>query len=424
MRLFNSLSDRIEQFRPPAEQVGVYVCGITPYDTTHLGHAFTYAAADVLIRYLKYRGWPVCYVQNVTDIDDDILKEAKKQGQGWRELGNIWTAHFIEDMIALNMLPPDHFPRATDVVSSMIEQIESLIETEVAYVSGGGVYFNVDAWDPFGKLSNLERGEMLPIANQRGNHPDDPNKRNPLDFVLWQPHAPGEPSWPSPWGPGRPGWHIECSTMATDLLGDTIDIHLGGSDLLFPHHECEIAQVEPVTGQPPFVRYWMHTAMVAYQGEKMSKSLGNLIMVRDLLGEYPADAIRLYLNSHHYRTPWEYPDGKLARSLANLELMKSALMGGQANGDELNVQLIRSEFEEAMDDDLNTPLAVEVLVRLAEEIVFQVGEGGEVEEARQALREMAGVLGLRLDQAGPEKHVKQGWREHLKRFPVPAGEVD
>lgn len=424
MRLFNSLTDRIEEFRPAGEEVGVYMCGITPYDTTHLGHAFTYASADVLIRYLQYRGLPIRYVQNVTDIDDDILREAKEQGRDWHELGNIWTAHFIEDMIALNVLPPDHFPRATDVIESMIDHIEALIEAGVAYPSGGGVYFNIDAWAEFGKLSNLRRAEMLPIANERGNHPDDPNKRDPLDFVLWQPHAPGEPSWPSPWGPGRPGWHIECSTMATDFLGDTIDIHLGGSDLLFPHHECEIAQVEPVTGQRPFVRIWMHTAMVGYQGQKMSKSLGNLIMVRDLLGSYPADAIRLYLNSHHYRGPWEYSDEKFASSLANLELIRSAFAGEPDSGEELAVGSFRSEFEAALNDDLNTPLALEVLVRLAEEIVAELGKGTGVAQARRALREMAGVLGLRLDQAGPQEQVQQGWREHLERFPVPAGEID
>ena len=301
MNVYNTRSRAIEGWEPSDRRVSLYVCGITPYDTTHLGHAFTYTVADVLVRYLESQGLRVRYVQNVTDIDDDILRKAREVGEDWRTLGNRWTAHFIRDMQALNVRPPDEYPRATDVVPEIVTAVRALMARGLAYESGGSVYFHVDAWPEFGQLSHLARAEMLPVANERGNRPDDPNKRDPLDFVLWQAQAPGEPAWESPWGPGRPGWHIECSVMSTHFLGKAIDLHGGGEDLVFPHHECEIAQAEPVTGHKPFVRVWLHTAMVEHEGAKMSKSLGNLVMVSDLLRRWPADTLRLYLGKHHYR---------------------------------------------------------------------------------------------------------------------------
>jgi cysteinyl-tRNA synthetase len=241
------------------------------------------------------------------------LKRAKETGEDWRALGTRWTHHFIDDMIALNVRPPDDFPHATDVIPEIIESVEELIGAGLAYASNGSVYYAVDRYPDFGQLSHLPYDEMLPVANERGNHPDDPNKHDPLDFVLWQAQAPGEPAWESPWGPGRPGWHIECSTMATKYLGIPVDIHGGGLDLCFPHHECEIAQIKPVLEDEPYVRYWMHTAMVGYQGEKMSKSLGNLVMISDLLKTYSPDALRLYLGSHHYRETWSYAEEDLQR---------------------------------------------------------------------------------------------------------------
>ncbi|MBC7292524.1 MAG: class I tRNA ligase family protein, partial [Thermoleophilia bacterium] len=255
-------------------------------DTTHLGHAFTYCNVDVLVRYLEYRGHQVLYAQNVTDIDDDILRRAAEVKENWKSLGDRWTAHFIRDMISLNVRPPDYMPRATEVMPEIINLVQKLVQTGVAYVAGGSVYFHIDAWPEYGKLNKLPRDEMLRIANERGNNPNDPNKRDPLDFVLWQAQAPGEPAWDSPWGPGRPGWHIECTAMAIKFLGETVDIHSGGADLAFPHHESEIAQAECATGRKPFARFWMHSAMVRYQGEKMSKSLGNLIMVDKLLQKW------------------------------------------------------------------------------------------------------------------------------------------
>lgn len=419
MNLFNSLSNEIEEFQPEGEEVGVYVCGITPYDTTHLGHAFTYSVADVLIRYLRRLGYPVRYVQNVTDIDDDILRRAESEGTDWRELGDLWTARFIEDMIALNIRPPDHFPRATEAIPSMMRHIADLIGAGVAYVSGGGVYFEVDAWDEFGKLSKLDREEMLPIANERGNHPDDPNKRDPLDFVLWQPEAPNEPSWPSPWGPGRPGWHIECSTMATELLGGTVDIHIGGSDLLFPHHECEIAQVEPLTEGGPFGKVWMHTAMVEHQGEKMSKSLGNLIMARDLLDRYDPDVLRLYLASHHYRKPWEFSRADIVECREDLDALVRAMKVESGEGAAMESEPFDHDFERAMSSDLDTPTAIGILLRMAVVIVERATRGGDVEKAQESLRSMSSTLGLVLDRPDSREDVTRGWQLHLRRFRGP-----
>ena len=276
-----------------------YTCGITPYDTTHLGHAFTYIVCDVLIRYLEFLGCKVTYVQNVTDIDDDILRKATEVGENWYSLGNRWTRHFIQDMKSLNMRAPDYLPRATDFIPQIIEVIQMLIKNGLAYENNENVYFEINKWERFGELCQFDPEEMLSVANERGNNPLDQNKKHPLDFVLWQCKSPGEPSWKSPWGQGRPGWHIECSTMATSLLGENIDIHSGGSDLLFPHHECEIAQIEPILENKPFVNIWMHISMVFHQGQKMSKSIGNLVMVRDLLTTWSANTVRTYLLLHH-----------------------------------------------------------------------------------------------------------------------------
>jgi len=301
LHLYDTLRGAVTRFVPATDRVTVYVCGITPYATTHLGHLFTYTTADILIRYLEYGGYHVTYVQNLTDIDDSLLREAQQQHEPWQHLGNRWTVQFIEDMQALNIRPPEYYPRATDMIAEIIVAVDELLQAGVAYIAGGSVYFQVDAWPAYGTLSGLSRQSMLQVANARGNDPHDPHKHDPLDFPLWQAQQPGEPAWASPWGPGRPGWHIECSTMVRRLLGETIDIHGGGTDLLFPHHECEKAQVDSVSPQQPFVRYWFHTAMVRHAGAKMSKSLGNLVMARDLLLTWSADGIRLYLaNDPHF----------------------------------------------------------------------------------------------------------------------------
>lgn len=420
MLLYNSLTQTIRPCTPPGTEVTVYVCGITPYDTTHLGHAFTYTVYDILIRYLEHLGYIVRYAQNVTDIDDDILRRANEVGEDWKTLGDRWTVHFIEDLCTLNLRPPDFFPRATDAIDEIITAVEQLLEVGVAYEVGGNVYFHIDAWPEFGKLSHIPREAMLPIANERGNFPDDPNKRDPLDFVLWQAQKPGEPAWESPWGPGRPGWHIECSTIITKWLGETIDIHGGGGDLAFPHHECGIAQVEPVTGKP-FVRTWMHTAMVRYQGEKMSKSLGNLIMVRDLLQTYSPDAIRLYLAAHHYRTPWSHDERELAQAqaLAKHLLEIVSLPNGQTPPTaEMREAYARDEqnFYAAMNNDLDTPKALSAIEDLAIDVKYDALAGVNVQGAMSMLRAFCSVFGLQLDAGEPEPRVVAGWNRHLQRF--------
>jgi L-cysteine:1D-myo-inositol 2-amino-2-deoxy-alpha-D-glucopyranoside ligase len=416
MKLYNPLEQKLEVFEPRGHAVSIYVCGITPYDTTHLGHAFTFTSFDIIIRYLESKGHRVVYVQNVTDIDDDILRQANKEGKDWQVLGDRWTAHYIQDMQALNVRPPDFFPRATDYVSDMVETVKQLIEAGVAYESGGNVYFHIDSWPRFGELSRIPRDEMLAVANERGNFPDDPNKRDPLDFVLWQAQVPGEPAWESPWGLGRPGWHIECSTMSSELLGDTVDIHGGGADLVFPHHESEIAQSEGATGHEPFVRFWMHTAMVYYQGEKMSKSLGNLIMVRDLLQEWSPDALRLYMAGHHYREPWPHADEELVAAGQLAQKLRLAISATGDTGPSLDPTMAQSAFIEAMEDDLYTPRAVKVLEQLTDATLEAADAGQDVAAAQATLREMGHVFGLRLDQRDPEPRVMEGWGRHLQRF--------
>ena len=416
MKLYNTLSRSVEPFEPGGDSVKIYVCGITPYDTTHVGHAFTYASVDALVRYLELRGMSVQYVQNVTDIDDDILRRARAVGEDWKQLGNQWTTHYVRDMQALNIRPPDHFPRATDVIDDIIDQVRKLLKRGVAYQANGNVYYSVSSWPEFGKLSQIPRSEMLPIANERGNYPNDPHKRDPLDFVLWQAEMPGEPSWESPWGKGRPGWHIECSTLAQKYLGDRVDIHGGGADLCFPHHECEIAQVEPLRERRPFVRVWMHTAMVEYKGEKMSKSLGNLVMISDLLPKYTANAVRVYLASHHYRKPWSFDEGDLKKAARLAEKFEKAVSAPAGTGTPLESEAAWAAFTASMDNDLDTPGALKVMEGLAEAIEDASMARRNVVEAQSALKTFGSVFGLRLGSPGGDEPVPDGWNALLPRF--------
>ncbi|MCX6047318.1 MAG: cysteine--tRNA ligase [Chloroflexi bacterium] len=420
MKLYNTRSQQVEEFNPQTEFVTIYVCGITPYDTTHLGHAFTYTAADILIRHLEHQGQPVKYVQNVTDIDDDILRKARETGTDWHQLGNEWTAHFIRDMQSLNVRAPDYFPRASDTIPQIIEMVQAMLDAGVAYEADGNVYFAVEAWPTYGELSHLPRAEMLPVANEHGNRPDDPNKRDPLDFVLWQAQVPGEPAWESPWGPGRPGWHIECSAMAMHLLGETIDVHAGGSDLVFPHHESEIAQTVAVTGHEPSVRFWMHTAMVRHEGEKMSKSLGNLVMVRDLLDDYAPDVLRFYLAQHHYRRAWDYEAGELEQAQEKVRVLQKAVTSFGGHGEALDPAPSQAAFAKALDDDLDTRQAAAVLVELAQKIRQAAKQGQQVNDAQDALQALGLVLGLRLDAEATGGNVMAGWNRHLQHFEEPA----
>ena len=415
MQLYNSLSQRIEDFPVTDNLVRVYTCGVTPYDTTHLGHAFTYAVTDMLVRYFEYLGHEVNYVQNVTDIDDDILRKAEATGEDWLALGNRWTAHFIHDMQRMNIRPPDHYPRATEVIPEIVQMVKQLLDADVAYESNGSVYYSVAAWPEFGKLSHLDSDTMLPIANERGNNPDDPDKRDPLDFVLWQAKSGEEPAWSSPWGLGRPGWHIECSTMSTMLLGETIDIHIGGGDLQFPHHECEIAQVEPLTGKP-FVRVWMHVAMVEHDGEKMSKSLGNLIMMNELLDEMFIDTARIYLALHHYREAWAFEEDQLQRARVITAKLHEAAAMRSHEGQEFSARRHVDAFNDALQMDLDTPKAVQELERFAGEVVQAIQRGQDVTQAQKDLRRCGKVFGMGFEEDDAFPEVVAGWQRHVKRF--------
>jgi L-cysteine:1D-myo-inositol 2-amino-2-deoxy-alpha-D-glucopyranoside ligase len=399
MQLFNTQTGRVDRFTPRDGAVGMYVCGVTPYDTTHVGHAFTFLTFDILARWLRYQGVDVTYVQNVTDIDDDILRKAKEVGVTWTELGDREIAKYLKDMEDLNWAAPDHYVRATDHIPEMLEITQALIDKGNAYVSNGNVYFSVASDPEFGKLSHIPRDLMLPIANERGNTPNDPNKRDPLDFVLWQAWQEGEPSWDSPYGPGRPGWHVECSAMASRYLGPSIDIHGGGFDLVFPHHEAEIAQSENAFGVKPFARSWVHAAMVGYNGEKMSKSLGNLVLVSNTLQNYTADTLRLYLFSNHYRTPWTFEDEEMDRwaSVAG-DLVEAIDLPAYGIENELDVSSERERFLNAMDDDLNTPEAIEALREIASAIL-ESPEDDDTRAAQRSLRELGDVLGLTLNGA-------------------------
>jgi cysteinyl-tRNA synthetase len=394
MKLFNTLTQSLETFVPIADTVRIYVCGVTPYDTTHLGHAFTYVSFDTLIRYLEYQGYNVHYVQNVTDIDDDILRKAKEVGLSWEALGKRETERFLHDMDALNVRRPDVYAKATEAIPDIIALAQGLIERGYAYVSEGCVYFSVKSDPDFGVMARAiglnDYDAMLEIANERGNYPDDRRKRDPLDFVLWQAQAPGEPAWESPWGLGRPGWHIECSSMALRFLGEQIDIHGGGFDLAFPHHTCEIAQSEHYTGKSPFARVWAHTGMVYQNGEKMSKSLGNLTLVGDLLKEYSPDVIRAVLQQHHYRMPWEcFPDDLQGAACLVKQFQKVRELAGQnPEGEDLH---LRSRFKAAMENDLNTPEALHLLKQATDHALAH----SHLNTAAEVLR-LTSVLGLRV----------------------------
>ncbi len=393
MRLYDTLSGDTRMFESGPE-VSVYVCGITPYDTTHLGHAFLYVVFDVLMRHLEASGHTVTYTQNVTDIDDDILRKAGELGMDYRELARRETERFQRDLAALNVRSPDHFPRATDEIDRMVDLIGRLIDDGHAYEREGNVYFRISSFSAYGALSKLDRDEMLEIAAERGGNPDDPLRDDPLDFQLWQKAAPGEPSWPSPWSDGRPGWHIECSEMALRYLGQPVTIHGGGSDLIFPHHECERAQSESLDPKHPFVRYWVHVGMLRYEGEKMSKSLGNLVLVGDLLERYSADAIRLALLSRHYRESWEYQVDVLATAQDWADQLAAALELPSGEGQPLDPSLRNTEFAMALDNDLDTPTAIHELLGLAGEIEVASGAGASITAAKDLLRAKGDNLGL------------------------------
>jgi L-cysteine:1D-myo-inositol 2-amino-2-deoxy-alpha-D-glucopyranoside ligase len=353
MQLYDTARRQVVAFEP-GPVVTMYTCGITPYDAAHIGHAATYLAYDILQRRLRDLGHETQCVRNVTDVDDDILRKARELGVNYLDLAAEEMTRFDNDMRALGLLPAWSEPRATSAIPDILGFIGMVLESGHAYQAGGAVYFSVGSFPRFGAISHFDRATMLELAAQNGGNPGDPNKRDPLDFVLWQPSAPGEPAWESLWGPGRPGWHIECSTLALRELGTTVDLHGGGTDLIFPHHECEAAQSEAATGEP-FVRHWMHVGMVRLGGTKMSKSLGNLVFVSDLLKDWEPAVIRLAIIGQHYRTAWDWDDALLRAASARLEAW-------QASGDG---DAALEEVRAALDDDLDTPAALAAIDKAA-----------------------------------------------------------
>ena len=354
MRLYDTARGEVVPFSP-GPVVTMYSCGITPYDAAHLGHASVYLYFDMLQRVFQDLGSETRCVRNVTDVDDDILRKARELGVHYLDLAAEEMARFDAEMGLLNLLPVYSEPRATSAISEILSLIGVALEGGFAYESQGSVYFSVASFSRFGEVSGFDRQQMLELAAENGGKPDDPAKRDPLDFVLWQPSLPDEPAWESRWGPGRPGWHIECSALVLRELGETIDIHGGGRDLVFPHHECETAQSEAVTGKP-FVRLWFHVGLVGLDGTKMSKSLGNLVFVGDLCKEWDAPAVRLALLAHHYRGDWDWRTGSdMPEAAARLALWRS-VCGGDGDGS-AGLAAARA----ALADDLDTPGALRAL---------------------------------------------------------------
>lgn len=355
MRLYDTARRDVVDFAP-GETVTMYTCGITPYDATHIGHAATYLTYDVLRRRLHDRGHMTRLVRNITDVDDDLLRKARELGVHYLDLAAGEIDRFDADMEALGMIPAEVEPRATSAIADIRRFIGQVLESGHAYQAGGSVYFDVSKVADFGKISHLTREAMLTLAAERGGNVEDPNKRDPLDFVLWQPSLPDEPAWESLWGPGRPGWHVECSTLAIRELGETIDLHGGGADLIFPHHECEVAQSEAATGVP-FVRHWMHQAMVRMDGEKMSKSLGNLVFVSELRSQVNPMVIRIALLDHHYRSEWEWSSNDIPQAQDRFARWKNASSSERASD--------LAQVRDALDEDLNTPLALSAIDQAA-----------------------------------------------------------
>jgi len=409
MKVYNTLSGRKEEFLPQGDEVKMYVCGVTPYADCHIGHAMSYIIFDVIRRYLVFSKYNVKYVQNITDIDDRIIDRANQLGITTDELARKFTARYFEDMDALNIGRADIYPKATEEIPKIIEVIQGLVDKGYAYPAGGSVYFRVRNVPDYGKLSHRSLESMMNAEGALGG--DD--KESPMDFVLWKAAKPGEPSWESPWGPGRPGWHIECSVMSLKYLGNTLDIHGGGQDLVFPHHENEIAQSESFTGVKPFARYWLHNGLVQLGAEKMSKSLGNLITIKEALERYSPDAIRIFALNSHYRSPLTYSEEALGAAERGVDRLRQATDEKLAEqytkvdtGEIVwalipsgNLKEIKEKFIRDMDDDFGTPRALSWLFILASEIdkAVSLGRNSEVVEHRELLKELAGVLGLTLE---------------------------
>ncbi|MCU0765884.1 MAG: cysteine--tRNA ligase [Gammaproteobacteria bacterium] len=403
LKIYNDLTRRKDDFVPiEPGRVRMYVCGMTVYDYCHLGHARVLVVFDVVYRYLTARGYDVTYVRNVTDIDDKIIKRANENGEPFHTLTGRFIAAMHEDAAALDILPPTLEPRATEHVGEILDMIQRLIDRGHAYVAGNGdVYYAVASFDGYGRLSGKSTEDLRAGARVEPGE----QKRDPLDFALWKAAKPGEPAWESPWGPGRPGWHIECSAMSTRALGNHFDIHGGGADLAFPHHENEIAQSEGATGEP-FVNWWMHNGFVRINDEKMSKSLGNFFTVREILARYRPEEVRYFILGSHYRSPLNYDETNLENARGALTRFYTALRGlpdapADASGE------LTARFHAAMDDDFNTPEALAVLFDLTREVNRLRRESDAAAAPLGAeLRRLGGILGLL--QGDPEAYLRGG----------------
>lgn len=425
IQIYNTLTRKKELLRPLEEgHVKLYVCGITSYDYCHIGHARSALVFDMVVRYLRYRGYRVTFVRNFTDIDDKIIARAAEQGVSSQELAKRFIAEFYTDMDALGVLRPDIEPRATEHIDEMIELVQELIDCGLAYASGGDVYYRVGKFPGYGKLSGRSLDDMQAGARIEVSE----KKEHPMDFVLWKGAKPGEPKWQSPWGEGRPGWHIECSAMSRKYLGENFDIHGGGKDLIFPHHENEIAQSVGANNKP-FANLWMHHGFVTIKDEKMSKSLGNFLTIRDVLRDYPPEVLRLFLFSTQYRNPLDFTAAAMQDAQAGLDRMYGCLAGigelppagdGQpviGKKDRQKIKSLRQRFESAMDNDFNTAQALGLLfdiVKVLNKVTRMLPPqpaGEDLQLVRQGgadMRELAGILGvLQQDPVQYEQRKKQ-----------------
>ena len=404
LKIYNSLTRTKQEFKPiDPGKIGMYVCGVTVYDLCHIGHARTFVNFDVIVRYLRYAGYEVKYVRNITDIDDKIIKRANERGISAHDLAEQFIVEMHKDFDALNIKRPDIEPKATDNITEIVNFVQKLIDNQHAYVAeNGDVLFDINSFKEYGKLSGQKLDELQAGARIEV----EKTKHNPLDFVLWKMSKPGEPSWESPWGAGRPGWHIECSAMNNKYLGKEFDIHGGGSDLIFPHHENEIAQ-SCCANKTPYVHYWMHSGMVMINEEKMSKSLNNFFTIRDVLETYDAETIRFFLLSGQYRSPLNYSQENLDKARAALNRLYTTLRDTQAVEPDSTEDEYTAKFKEYMDDDFNTPGAISVLFDLAKQINKESGETAQKLAGR--LKQLASVLGI-LEQ-DPNKFLTTGAKD-------------
>ena len=394
MKLYNTLTRRIEEFSVQDQKINMYVCGITPYAPSHLGHAMCAIVFDIARRYFEFRGFNVRHITNFTDIDDKMIVAASEEGIEVSELAERNIQAYLSELNRLNVLPATEFPRATHEISSIIGIIQGLLDKEFAYEIDGDVYFRVKNDGDYGKLSNRRLEDL--VAGARLDLDDA--KEYPGDFALWKSQKPGEPAWDSPWGKGRPGWHIECSAMSISYLDKSIDIHGGGLDLVFPHHENEIAQSESFTDVVPFARFWMHNGTLQYGQDKMSKSIGNVFTISSALERYSSDVLRMFFLGSHYRSPLTFNEENVKSQERALERLRTALNTQSFEGTEMKYEVYTSRFMEAMDDDLNTPRALAVLFDLARDINREAGNGLKVRESQKILESLAGVLGLTFEE--------------------------